>query len=85
MQENIPAKQETTDPDYLANQVDYSQVDLSNATMVKKGKGAVWEEEEDDDDAHRKKKQAKKVKTNKKNIISLDELRGKSGVEVTLE
>ena len=69
-----------TDPDYLSNQVDYSQIDLSNATLVKKDKAG--EEEEDDEEGHRKKKQNKKVKQNKKTVISFEELRGSSGVEV---
>ena len=71
VKENVPINL-CPDPDYTRKQVDYSKIDLSNATVVKKTK--VPENEEDE--GHRRKKEKRK------NVISLEEFRGSSGLEV---
>ena len=68
VKENVPI----AEPDYSSNQIDYSNIDVSNATVVKKTKAPEMDEEEGQ----------KKKKEKKKNVLSLDEFRGSSGVEV---
>jgi hypothetical protein len=57
--------------------VDYSCVDLSNATVIKKNRGGAAEEEEEE---HRKKKRG----ANRKSVLSLEEFNGNQGIEVPI-
>ena len=72
--ENVPIKTEPAiELDYSSNQVDYSKIDLSNATVVKKQRTVETEEEESN----------RRKKAKQKTVLSLDEFRGTSAVEVT--